>query len=86
MLHKAVSLYLWLSYRFAGVFQSQAVAFTLKDLVEAKINDNLSRVDYDAARRKRLLAMRQQEFERSGLAQKAASTPLDSAPETLELN
>lgn len=36
-LHKILTLYLWLSYRFAGVFRSQALAFHVKALVEAKI-------------------------------------------------
>lgn len=36
-LHKILTLYLWLSYRFAGVFRSQALAFHVKGLVEAKI-------------------------------------------------
>ena len=37
-LHKALILYLWLSYRFAGVFGSQHLAQYTKRLVEEKIN------------------------------------------------
>ena len=41
-LHKALILYLWLSYRFAGVFNTQAMAFYIKTLVEDKIQKVLS--------------------------------------------
>lgn len=41
-LHKGITLYLWLSYRFAGVFTSQALAFHVKSLVEVKIDEALS--------------------------------------------
>ncbi|KAL8761188.1 MAG: hypothetical protein Q9184_002678 [Pyrenodesmia sp. 2 TL-2023] len=43
-LHKSLVLYLWLSYRFAGVFHTQAMAFYLKTLVEEKIQQALSTV------------------------------------------
>lgn len=43
-LHKSLILYLWLSYRFAGVFHTQAMAFHLKTLVEEKIQQALSTV------------------------------------------
>ena len=39
--HKALVLYLWLSYRFKGVFISQALAFHVKSLVEEKIDKAL---------------------------------------------
>ncbi|KAL8649279.1 MAG: hypothetical protein Q9226_005642 [Calogaya cf. arnoldii] len=42
-LHKALILYIWLSYRFAGVFNTQAMAFYIKSLVEKKIEEVLSR-------------------------------------------
>lgn len=45
-LHKSLTLYLWLSYRFPGVFQSQALAFHVKTLAEAKIDDCLSEVHW----------------------------------------
>lgn len=37
-LHKALVLYLWLSYRFSEVFTSQAMAFHVKGMVEEKID------------------------------------------------
>ena len=46
-LHKSLVLYLWLSYRFAGVFIDQAMAFYVKGLVEEKIDKIL--VEYSAS-------------------------------------
>jgi len=54
-LHKSITLYLWLSYRFSGVFRSQALAFHVKSLVEAKINEHLSELTVtDEDRRRRI--------------------------------
>lgn len=54
-LHKAITLYLWLSYRYSGVFVSQNVAFRAKELVEEKINYYLSEISMsDKARKTRL--------------------------------
>lgn len=50
-LHKALTLYLWLSYRFSTVFRSQRTAFRAKDLVEEAINDSLEGIDYSSADR-----------------------------------
>ncbi|TGJ85825.1 hypothetical protein E0Z10_g2902 [Xylaria hypoxylon] len=52
-LHKSVTLYLWLSYRFSGVFRSQNLAFHVKELVETKINEYLSGVTQSDERRKK---------------------------------
>ena len=46
-LHHALILYLWLSYRFAGVFIDQAMAFYVKGLVEEKIDRALT--EYSAS-------------------------------------
>ncbi|PQE26623.1 hypothetical protein CJF31_00010593 [Rutstroemia sp. NJR-2017a BVV2] len=43
--HKHITLYLWLSYRFAGVFKSQAMAFYVKGLIEERIDEGLSKVN-----------------------------------------
>jgi hypothetical protein len=51
-LHCALTLYLWLSYRFAGVFRSQALAFHVKSLLEERIDTYLSRVQMDPWRKK----------------------------------
>ncbi|KAI0544178.1 P-loop containing nucleoside triphosphate hydrolase protein [Xylaria curta] len=58
-LHKSITLYLWVSYRFSGVFRSQNLAFHVKELVEAKINEYLSGVSQSVDKRKqRMQAMR----------------------------
>ncbi|RDL40003.1 uncharacterized protein BP5553_04343 [Venustampulla echinocandica] len=41
-LHNSLTVYLWLSYRFAGIFRSQALAFHVKTLVEEKIDQCLA--------------------------------------------
>ncbi|KAI1815168.1 P-loop containing nucleoside triphosphate hydrolase protein [Poronia punctata] len=54
-LHKSITLYLWLSYRFTGVFKSQALAFHVKKLVETNINKVLTQSrESDDSRRRRL--------------------------------
>ncbi|KAF2721576.1 hypothetical protein K431DRAFT_68730 [Polychaeton citri CBS 116435] len=40
-LHKALVVYLWLSYRFAGVFHTRALAFHVKEMVEKQIEETL---------------------------------------------
>lgn len=52
-LHKSVTLYLWLSYRFSGVFTSQNLAFHVKGLAEDKINEHLSNISLTDEKRKR---------------------------------
>lgn len=58
-LHKTITLYLWLSYRYSGVFRSQNLAFHVKELVEARIDDHLGKVNVTRAKRRaRLEAIR----------------------------
>lgn len=85
-LHKAITLYLWLSYRYSGVFQSQALAFHLKEQVEEKISDCLANVDYDARRRQKIrqITLRQRLMQRLVDKKKAEQDP-DMAKERLEL-
>ncbi|KAL2023069.1 hypothetical protein VTK56DRAFT_3979 [Thermocarpiscus australiensis] len=45
-LHQTVTMYLWLSYRYQGVFQSQHLAFKVKQLTEDKINEHLERLNF----------------------------------------
>ncbi|OTA01545.1 mitochondrial ATP-dependent RNA-helicase Suv3 [Trichoderma parareesei] len=45
-LHVAVNQYVWLSYRYAGVFRSQALAFHVRTLVEEKLMETLERLNY----------------------------------------
>lgn len=63
-LHTSVTLYLWLSYRYEGVFQSQHLAFHVKELVEAKIAQHLEGLSYLPAARKLAIASRRQKAER----------------------
>lgn len=83
-LHKALTLYLWLSYRFAGIFRSQALAFHVKGLVEEKIDQCLGEVHWDTARRKQLTKLRQKAVEDQVIEMEAAEglgEDLDSAVE-----
>ncbi|KAK1593897.1 P-loop containing nucleoside triphosphate hydrolase protein [Colletotrichum navitas] len=49
-LHQAITLYLWVSYRFPNIFTSQALAFHVKDAVEEKIEFYLeNNTVFDAA-------------------------------------
>jgi ATP-dependent RNA helicase SUPV3L1/SUV3 len=47
-LHKAITLYLWLSYRFTSIFPSQALAFHVRDLVQGRIEQYLSKMNSTA--------------------------------------
>ncbi|TAQ86960.1 hypothetical protein B7494_g4715 [Chlorociboria aeruginascens] len=55
-LHKALTLYMWLSYRFAGIFPSQRLCFHVKSQVEAKIDDSLAGLAFTEAQRLQRLA------------------------------
>ncbi|KAH8681234.1 P-loop containing nucleoside triphosphate hydrolase protein [Xylariales sp. PMI_506] len=59
VLHKTITLYLWLSYRYSGVFSSQALAFHVKGLVEAQISRLLDALNIsDESRRARQMQIR----------------------------
>ncbi|KAJ9158124.1 hypothetical protein NKR19_g3644 [Coniochaeta hoffmannii] len=51
-LHKSLTMYLWLTYRYQGVFRSQALAFHTKALVEEKITDYLDHLSFVPDHRK----------------------------------
>ncbi|KAI9724132.1 MAG: hypothetical protein M1812_000851 [Candelaria pacifica] len=59
-LHKSIVLYLWLSFRFSGVFKDRPLATHVKELVEEKIEQGLA---YTAA--SYMLSRRQKDRERS---------------------
>ncbi|KAF7187531.1 ATP-dependent RNA helicase suv3, mitochondrial [Pseudocercospora fuligena] len=61
-LHKGVVVYLWLSYRFAGVFNTRALAFHVKRLVEDKIEKTLSSFSFSEAQRRSLAARREKQM------------------------
>lgn len=60
LLHKALILYLWLSYRFAGVFINQAMAFYVKRLTEDKIDKMLAEYSASPEIRERIRRMREE--------------------------
>ncbi|KAH6605441.1 atp-dependent rna helicase suv3 precursor [Trichoderma cornu-damae] len=45
-LHVAVNQYVWLSYRYSGMFRSQALAFYVRSLVEEKLMKTLERLNF----------------------------------------
>ena len=67
-LHKGINLYLWLSYRFHGVYNSRMLAFYAKKLVEAAIERSLAA--YNFVRRRRSLNKIQEDNEIFNLLQK----------------
>lgn len=90
-LHNALTLYLWLSYRFAGVFVSQPLAFHVKGLVEEKIEAALNKVAIgtkEQERRRKLRHEAQKEakarLERRAMQQEDAPTPYSSQNEDLQ--
>ena len=67
-LHKGINLYLWLSYRFHGVYNSRMLAFYAKKLVEAAIERSLAA--YNFVRRRRSFTKFQEDNEIFDLLQK----------------
>ncbi|KAF5021570.1 hypothetical protein F66182_6399 [Fusarium sp. NRRL 66182] len=56
-LHAGINQYIWLSYRFSGMFRDQELAFHVRSLVEEKLIETLERLDFtetdlETARRK----------------------------------
>ena len=60
-LHKGIVTYLWLSYRFAGIFGTRSLAFHVKGLVEEKIEEVLGKFSFSEAGRRRVAARREQQ-------------------------
>lgn len=81
-LHKALVLYLWLSYRFDGVFTSKAMAFYVKGLVEANIDKVLTQFSSKSRRRKRLRSLRHKAMLEEFAGQDWQRIPLDEASRT----
>ena len=79
-LHKALILYLWLSYRFAGVFINQAMAFYVKGLVEERIDKMLAEFSASPAIRARIQKMREKAMQQ---IQKIDEHSSDSEQESL---
>ncbi|OBT62815.1 hypothetical protein VE03_07688 [Pseudogymnoascus sp. 23342-1-I1] len=86
-LHQGITLYLWLSYRFAGVFRSQALAFHIKALVEEKINDSLANVSFEENRRRMIQALKLKALQKQaeeGALETAAVQPETPTPMSYE--
>ncbi|KAI5212270.1 P-loop containing nucleoside triphosphate hydrolase protein [Aureobasidium subglaciale] len=70
-LHKAVVAYLWLSYRFAGIFSTRPLAFHVKGLVEEKIEHVLHQFSFTENQRRKIKAAREkalmEDFRRESL-------------------
>ncbi|KAL6412592.1 ATP-dependent RNA helicase suv3, mitochondrial [Ilyonectria robusta] len=45
-LHVSINQYVWLSYRYSGMFRSQALAFHVRSLVEQRLVETLERLDF----------------------------------------
>ncbi|KXX76115.1 ATP-dependent RNA helicase suv3, mitochondrial [Madurella mycetomatis] len=79
-LHMIITMYLWLSYRYQGVFQSQNLAFRVKEMVEAKINEHLENVSFVPEiqryrrHKMRMLAAEQEQKEKQFLGTDEAGT------------
>ncbi|KKY33616.1 putative atp-dependent rna helicase suv3 [Diaporthe ampelina] len=81
-LHKFLTLYLWLSYRYVGVFQSQALAFHVKAMVEERINEYLANLDYSPeVRRVRVEQMRMEAAKKSRAARQVFDEDEEPQPE-----
>jgi ATP-dependent RNA helicase SUPV3L1/SUV3 len=79
-LHKGLVLYLWLSYRYVGIFQSQGLAFHVKAMVEEKIDEYLANLNYSPeVRRVRLQQMRQEAARKTRAARRVFDE--DDGPE-----
>lgn len=61
-LHKGVVAYLWLSYRFAGIFTTRPLAFHVKSLVEEKIETVLGKFSFTEAQRRKLAERREKQI------------------------
>lgn len=61
-LHKGIVTYLWLSYRFAGIFNTRALAFHVKTMVEEKIEEVLSQFSFTETQRRQIAAKREKEL------------------------
>ncbi|KAF7550622.1 hypothetical protein G7Z17_g5595 [Cylindrodendrum hubeiense] len=45
-LHVSINQYVWLAYRYAGMFRNQALAFHIRSLVEQRLVETLERLDF----------------------------------------
>ncbi|KAG5994322.1 hypothetical protein E4U43_003263 [Claviceps pusilla] len=69
-LHVSINQYVWLSYRYAGMFRDQALAFHVRQLVEEKLISTLDRLDFteEQLETKRKNKRLQAQFRKTGRA------------------
>ncbi|KAK1068215.1 RNA helicase, partial [Friedmanniomyces endolithicus] len=60
-LHKGIVTYLWLSYRFAGIFNTRGLAVHIKTMVEEKIEEVLGKFSFSETERRRKAERREKE-------------------------
>ncbi|TKA82492.1 hypothetical protein B0A55_02188 [Friedmanniomyces simplex] len=82
-LHKGIVSYLWLSYRFAGIFSTRALAQHIKGMVEERIEEVLGRFSFSETERRKLAERREREV-RAGLERAAAALKEEEAGEVEE--
>lgn len=84
-LHKGVIVWLWLSYRFMGVFVNRELAAHVKGLVEKRIEETLQQMsfDFDQMRRRRERAI-SDILDRENEKQENESDDLENVPEDPE--
>ncbi|KAK3069000.1 RNA helicase [Teratosphaeriaceae sp. CCFEE 6253] len=58
-LHKGIVAYLWLSYRFAGIFSTRGMAFHVKEMVEERIETVLGKFSFSEVERRKKAAGRE---------------------------
>lgn len=83
-LHKMIIAYLWLSYRFSGVFITRQLAFYVKELIEQRIDMALSKFNFSENTRQKLREAREknllEEMKKSVSVESAAAAG-ESVPE-----
>lgn len=77
-LHKSIVTYLWLSFRFAGIFGQRSLAMHVKSMVEDKIEAVLGKFSFTEAQR-RLIASRREKQLLKGLEFGPASDASEEA-------
>ncbi|KAH7134608.1 P-loop containing nucleoside triphosphate hydrolase protein [Dactylonectria estremocensis] len=84
-LHVALNQYVWLSYRYEGMFRDQALAFHIRSLVEQRLIETLETLDFtdedlEWQRQNKRLRAHTLEKQRTALAEEPEETPAAFAP------
>lgn len=64
-LHSSLILYLWLSYRFLGIFKDREQATYAKSLTEQRINDTLTKFSHSTQLKERIKQLKKQQIKDS---------------------